>query len=234
MRKFFVLLYLFLFSFLFANPFSGEVGLVIIDAGHGGNDPGAIAFGAMEKDITLEIAKKLESELERKGVETVLTRTEDTTLSLENRVKFARSCETPLGTYPIFISIHCNSSEGESANGFEVYTKQADSVPSFYSSNMASNTLLMYSSYNKTQLNRYLNLMNNALADGIVSNLDATVDLKNRGVKETDYYVLVNNPMVAVLVEVAFISNKNENQLLQSDMFQYQVVDSIAQAILEL
>lgn len=232
MRRFLLLFsFLLLITPLFANPFTGGVGLVIIDAGHGGNDPGASGFGAKEKDITLSVALKLESELKRKGYETLLTRSSDVALSLEDRVKIARSASSELGTFPLFISLHCNSSEGESANGFEVYIKQDSSIPPFYSSNMASNTLLMYSSYNKSQLNRYLNIMNRSFAERIASNLEENTHLRNRGVKAVDFYVLVNNPLVSVLVEMAFISNENESKLLKKDMFQYQIVDSIVDAI---
>ncbi len=234
MRRFLILLLLLMGSMLFANPFTGGVGLVIIDAGHGGSDPGAQGYGIYEKDITLSVAKKLKSELERKGYKTVMTREGDETVSLENRVKTARSASAELGTFPLFVSLHCNSSEGESANGFEVYIKQDNSIPPFYSADIASNTLLMYSSYNKNQLNRYLNLMNRAFAGSVVTNLEAKTEQRNRGVKATDFYVLVNNPHVAILVEMAFISNEKENKLLRQEMFQYQIVDSIVDAITAL
>lgn len=234
MRRFLILCLLLSCTVLFANPFTGGVGLVIIDAGHGGTDPGASAFGLDEKNITLAVAKKLQSELERKGYLSVMTRTDGSTLSLEDRVNIARKSNSKLGTFPIFISLHCNSSEGESANGFEVYIKQDNSIPQFYSSNMASNTLLMYSSYNKAQLNRYLNIMNRKFASLVADNLESKTKLKNRGVKATDFYVLVNNPLVSILVEMAFISNERENELLSQDIFQYKIVDSIVAAITSL
>jgi N-acetylmuramoyl-L-alanine amidase len=233
LRRLFAILFLFFSASLFANPFAGQPGIVIIDAGHGGKDSGAQGFGTNEKDVTLRVAELLSEELDRRGVATVLTRESDVYLSLEDRASFSRSQSAPAGTYPIFISIHCNSSTGESASGFEVYVKENQSVPLMYYRDMASSTLLAYSSYSKSQLNRYLNIRSRAAAENIISAFSvAFPSMKNRGVKETDFYVLINTPMPAVLVELGFLSNPEENKIITSATFQAKAAEAIADAIL--
>ena len=228
-----ILFFLLLSTALFANPFSGQIGLVIIDAGHGGNDPGAVGFGIYEKDVTLELALALKAELEKNDIPCVLTRESDVYLSLEERVSFARSQSYKAGTYPIFISLHCNSSDGESAAGTEIYIKKQSSTPNFYYKDLANVTLLSYSSYSKIQLNRYLNIRNYNLADTVSKEFQSAFPLKkSRGVKETDYYVLINNPITAILIEVGFLSNKEENALITSPLFQVEAAEAIRKAIL--
>lgn len=235
MRKRLLILFLLLSNFIYANPFSGRLGLVVIDPGHGGHDPGAIGYGTNEKDITLKVALKLDKALKAEGIDTILTRSDDVYLSLEKRVAIARSSEYRIGSYPVFISIHCNSSEVESANGFEIFVKKKSSIPIFYHKDLTNSTLLTYSSYTKEQLNRYLNIKNKDLAEKIREEFKSQFyKLRDRGIKETDYYVLVNNPMTSVLLELGFISNEDENRLLKDESFQNSVVKVIVNALKKL
>ena len=105
---------------LLANPYRGDVGTVVIDAGHGGSDPGALGQNVQEKDLTLSIALALQSGLEERGCTTLMTRDDDSTLSLEERCDVANSADFPIEAYPIFVSIHINSAHSEAAEGFEV------------------------------------------------------------------------------------------------------------------
>lgn len=235
MKKRFLILFLLMVNFIYANPFSGRLGLVVIDPGHGGHDPGAIGYGINEKDITLKVALKLDEALKKEGIETILTRSDDVYLSLEQRVVIARSSEYKIGSYPVFISIHCNSSEVDTANGFEIFVKKKSSIPAFYHRDSTNSTLLTYSSYTKDQLNRYLNIKNKDLAKKIREEFKVQFhELRDRGIKETDYFVLVNNPMTSVLLELGFISNEAENKLLKDEGFQNSVVKVIVNALKKL
>lgn len=235
MKKRFLILFLLMVNFIYANPFSGRLGLVVIDPGHGGHDPGAIGYGINEKDITLKVALKLDEALKKEGIETILTRSDDVYFSLEQRVVIARSSEYKIGSYPVFISIHCNSSEVDTANGFEIFVKKKSSIPAFYHRDLTNSTLLTYSSYTKDQLNRYLNIKNKDLAEKIREEFKVQFhELRDRGIKETDYFVLVNNPMTSVLLELGFISNEAENKLLKDEGFQNSVVKVIVNALKKL
>lgn len=94
--------------------------LVILDAGHGGKDPGAVAGGVNEKDINLQIVLKMKELLEARGIAVLLTRDDDTFLELEERTQFANATNACL-----FVSIHCNSYSDTSVSGFEVYYYQS-------------------------------------------------------------------------------------------------------------
>lgn len=89
--------------------------IISIDAGHGGHDPGAVQNGVNEKDITLEVAKKLDSALKKEGYDTVMTRDKDVYVELKERADIANRNNSD-----IFISLHCNSFSSESAHGIEV------------------------------------------------------------------------------------------------------------------
>lgn len=90
--------------------------IIIIDAGHGGTDPGSVKRGIQEKDINLQIALKLQKRLERKGYKVVMTRTDDTAISLINRAKLANKAKGDL-----LISIHQNSFKDSSVHGIEAF-----------------------------------------------------------------------------------------------------------------
>lgn len=91
--------------------------LIVVDAGHGGHDPGEVVESVREKNINLQIAKKLKSQLESYGITTILTREDDTFVSLEDRALLANEINAAY-----FISVHCNSyDENAAINGFEIY-----------------------------------------------------------------------------------------------------------------
>ena len=89
---------------------------IVVDAGHGGDDPGASGFGLNEEDITLDIAKRLQQKLQSGGATVLMTRESDTKPSLDDRVDFANSQHADS-----FVSIHCNANDVQSANGSETY-----------------------------------------------------------------------------------------------------------------
>ena len=88
-----------------ADPFSTHVSAVILDAGHGGKDPGALANGLEEKELTLEIVMKLKAELEDRGYEVILTRSDDSYLELGERSDIANSADFDISGFPVFPAI---------------------------------------------------------------------------------------------------------------------------------
>ncbi|MGM0445146.1 MAG: N-acetylmuramoyl-L-alanine amidase [Bacillota bacterium] len=172
--------------------------IIVLDAGHGGFDPGAVGIkSTKEKDVNLNIVKKLSEVLKNKGFKVLLTREDDTFISLNQRVKFAND-----NNARIFVSIHNNSSTKRTSEGTET----------FIAPNKVGDSSL--------------------LAENIQSELIKSSGLFNRGVKEEYLYVIRYTEMPAVLVEVAFLSNPNEQKLLTDDDFIKDTADAISQGIL--
>lgn len=178
-----------------ANPDqSGASGrLVVIDAGHGGYDDGATGpSGTREKDITLSIALKLSELLKGAGYNTLMTRSDDTFISLPDRSLAANGSKAD-----IFVSIHCNSSEYHTGRGTEVYTEPDRLNPV----------------YKQQENSRYL--------AGLVQNeLINALGLTDRGIREKDLAVCRETNTPAILIETAFIDVKEEEMLLNDPSFQ--------------
>ncbi|HCL4455800.1 TPA: N-acetylmuramoyl-L-alanine amidase [Clostridium botulinum] len=176
---------------------------VIVDAGHGGYDSGAVGpTGVKEKDITLKVALKLGKILENNGVNVIYTRTSDNvswpsneSQDLAARVAIANSNNTDL-----YVSIHANSFNG-SANGTETYY------------------------YNGSAKGK-------EAAEAVQKELVNAIGLYDRGTKTAGYYVLKNTISPSILVELGFIDNRNEEILLNSDWFQEKCAEAIAKGIL--
>ena len=179
---------------------------ITIDAGHGGNDSGAIGpTGVMEKNVTLRIATRLQSLLEADGATVHMTRTTDTEVSPkhENATDIeelqARCDVANASGSDIFVSIHMDSFTSEAAKGTTGYY-YADGAPE-----------------------------SQRLADSIRASVVASLGTDSRGTKTCRFYVVRHTNMPATLVEVAFISNPNEEKLLDSD----DGLDKTAKAIEE-
>ncbi|MBE0643527.1 MAG: N-acetylmuramoyl-L-alanine amidase [Bacteroidetes bacterium] len=204
---------------------------IVIDAGHGGKDPGAIGVsGIKEKNVTLGIALKLGKMIEREmpGVKIVYTRKDDTFIPLDKRGQIANAAEGKL-----FISIHCNATEAKpsSAKGFEVYilrpgrTAEAIRIAEFENS-----VIKLEKDYEK----RYAKLDNESFilinmahsayakyserfAELLHDEVKASRQVTSKGVKQAGFYVLVGASMPGVLIESGFVSNRNEEKFLASN-----------------
>lgn len=183
---------------------------IVIDAGHGGIDPGKIGINnAKEKDINLEIALKLKEKLEDKGIEIVMTRTEDTGLYSESSTNkkvedMQERCKLIAEAEPAFtVSIHQNSYITEDIKGAQV----------FY--------------YGQSAIGK-------ELAETIQESLIAMVDPDNtRAAKANEsYYLLKKTTSPTVIVECGFLSNSEEAALLITSEYQDTIVDAIYQGIL--
>ena len=215
-----------------ADPFSTHVSAVILDAGHGGKDPGASANGLEEKELTLEIVMKLKAELEDRGYEVILTRSDDSYLELGERSDIANSADFDISGFPVFISIHINSAASASASGFEVYVKRSDHDVTMLSASSGDKLMLKYAGYDNSSLNDFLNSADLRLASLICSGFSEEFpSLSMRGVKSEDFYVLNTAWMPAVLVEVLFISNRDDARMMADDGFQRSLASVIADAV---
>ncbi len=218
--------------------------VVVIDAGHGGKDPGAIGIDNLrEKDVTLAIALKL-GELMKKeipDVKIIYTRKDDTFIDLYKRGKIANENNGKL-----FISIHCNSTKKKPSDvsGAEVYLLRPGRTQEAIEIAETENSVIKYEDnpqkYEKlTDENFILVSMAHSaymkysekFAELLHKDFDLNLKLKSRGVKQAGFYVLVGASMPSVLVETGFISNKEDAKFLKSAAGQNQVAESIFSSI---
>jgi len=212
---------------------------VVIDAGHGGTDPGAIGrTGTKEKYITLDLAKRLSSLLASDGIEIVMTRSSDKFIPLEQRVEIANNFGAEL-----FISIHANANRVKSLNGFEVYYITPDADDSKRAANSATYAALdldksCFASDSLTLkiiLWDMIHTNNRAESIRLASFIDRIIarnlNIKILGVKAANFHVLRGTRMPAVLIEVGFLSNYDEERSLKNSYYRQQIANAIAQGI---
>ena len=221
-----------------------KIDTIVIDAGHGGRDPGAIGKSkrTREKDIALHIAKLLRDEVKkRSNIKVVMTRDSDVLIPLGQRTKIANKAGGKL-----FISIHCNSSTNRRANGAYTYFLRPARTERAMQVALKENSVIKYEEHRQnypdlTEENFILLAMAQAqfvkeseeLATMILGSMSKKAGLRNRGVDQAGFYVLIGASMPAVLVETAFISNPREEEQLRSKSFQKKVASGICDAILE-
>ncbi len=222
------------------DPFSYPLGTVILDAGHGGHDPGttnawSFAGGTIyEKDLTLDIAKRLHALLavSHPHLQLVMTRDDDVFLSLEERCSVAYQTPLQPQTSSLFISIHVNSATTDQASGFEVLTKMQNKRVTLLDASTPVENIPFYSTHSQLSLNRLLNQRNLVVAAIFEKTLnESLVTSRNRGVKERDLWVLNGSRMPAVLVEVGFLSNADDARNLVSPQWRQRMAQILAQAI---
>ena len=222
-------------------PGKYSIKAIVIDAGHGGKDPGAIGrrLGTREKYLTLSIAKKLKRILEDNGIRVIMTRDSDEFISLPERVRIANSSGADL-----FISVHINASRSRSMNGFECYylseatNDNARALEAFENATLKTDegTIVEHSSsLDKTLWDMKLteNRRESAqLAGDICSTVDNSLVTRNRGVKTARFYVIKFTRIPSVLAEVGYLSNKFEELKLKDDGYTDRMADIIAKGIL--
>ncbi|MBE3587050.1 MAG: N-acetylmuramoyl-L-alanine amidase [Thermoanaerobacteraceae bacterium] len=189
-------------------PDAGDVlrdALIAVDAGHGGEDPGAIGNGLQEKNITLKLARRLADMLSAKGAKPLLTRSDDSTVGLYDRPQMANQAGADL-----FVSIHINANTDARVRGTATYilSPAGGGDPA------------------RREESR-------KLAEKIQANLVKNLGLEDDGVREANFAVLRESTMPAVLVEVAFITNPDEANLLKDDSFLEKACVAIFQGIVD-
>lgn len=219
-----------------------KIKTIVIDAGHGGKDPGAIgSYGTKEKDINLNIAFKLAELIhEKTDLKVILTRKEDVFIPLAQRTQIANDRKADL-----FVSIHCNSGLEKESKGFEIYflsdratDLEAEAVANIENSvidledNSTVNDKLKAILWSLT-LNEFVN-DSSQLCSLIVNQVNGqNLELINRGVKQAGFFVLRGAKMPAVLVECAFLSNKREEKMLNKDRFCEKIAEAIFDGIMD-
>jgi len=212
---------------------------VVIDPGHGGVDPGAIGrTGLKEKDVNLDIAKRLRSLLIKEGVEVVMTRSTDTFVSLPSRVAITNRSKADL-----FISIHANANRVRSVNGFEVYyvstavgdSKRATAAARNIALNIDKGCFGGNSLSLRTTLWDMIYTYNRAesieLGRSICSAIESDSNARVIGVKGAKFYVLKGSCIPAVLVEVGFLSNTAEERKLRNGYYRQEMAEGILQGL---
>lgn len=223
---------------------------IIIDAGHGGKDPGARGSYSVEKNVTLAIAKKLKAAIDSQitSVTAIMTRTDDTFIPLNQRSAIANQAHGNL-----FISIHCNSSpEGTAASahkrkgvlmlvyGFHRLKEQEEAVRENSSIFIEKDYKQNYESYDESDpanmiiLNAYIQKYRKQsilFGDLLNTEFEDNNGRESAGVKEQGVLVLAHSAMPAVLIETGFINNSEEEDYLNSPEGQNEIVQSIIKAI---
>jgi N-acetylmuramoyl-L-alanine amidase len=210
-----------------------KIGRIVIDPGHGGHDTGTIGRGGlMEKDLVLKVARDLKKLLEDKlGAEVILTRTDDTFISLEERTAIANQARADL-----FLSIHANSSSSRVTSGVETYYldfAHNDAEREVAARENASNvrnirdlqSLVRMLQDEKSKESRELAAILQKKLYGGARQLFPTA--RNRGVRSAPFVVLIGANMPSVLAEVAFISNPRDERVLKQDANRAQLAQAL-------
>lgn len=207
--------------------------LIVIDPGHGGFDEGCSREGILEKDINLAIALLVRDKLVEKGYTVLLTREEDTSLSLAERVEFANSNRAD-----VFISIHQNAYEQEDVKGIETWYSGRESVyevDHFVSQNHteADDTAMQDGIFDLAAAMDADRMQNsNRLARLLQQQVTRISDAADREVRdEADYFVTKNTYMPACLIETGFLSNNKEREALMTVTYQDKIATGIAEGI---
>ncbi|MGB3548140.1 MAG: N-acetylmuramoyl-L-alanine amidase, partial [Saprospiraceae bacterium] len=226
------------------RPGAGDIRTVVIDAGHGGKDPGCSGSNSREKHIALAVAQGLAARLkaQHSGLQVILTRDEDVFIPLYERAAIANRAHADL-----FVSIHCNYMPGSSATrGSETYImglhtanhnlavakreNEAIRLEENYEQNYdydlnSPEGHILLSMYQSAYLERSVRF-----AEKVEHHFHATAERKSRGVKQAGFVVLKETAMPSALVEIGFLSSGEEETFLLSAEGQDRVADALAAA----
>ncbi len=229
---------------LYAQDESYHIKTVVIDAGHGGRDPGALGKSSREKDIVLNISLKLGGYIEKyfPGVKVVYTRKTDVFIPLNKRSEIANKNKADL-----FISIHANANHNSRIRGTETYTLGLHKTEENLAVAMKENAVMQYEDDWSTKYEGFdpknpasyiiFNLMQGVNRDKSISMAELTehqfkhrVGRHSRGVREAGFWVLKQVSMPSILVEVGFISNPTEEKFLKTTQGQDYLASAIFRA----
>ncbi len=220
-----------------AATFPLEVRKIVLDPGHGGTDPGApTSVGLWEKDITLDVARRLKALLAEAGFQVLMTREKDETVSLRERGQFANDRKGDL-----FVSIHFNSLRTRSYRGLETYYLGATNDPHVErlvgAENRGSGYSLadfrrllegVYVHVRQTESRQFAETVHRGLATSLVKGNPA---IKDSGVKPAPFLVLVATEMPGILAEVSYLSNEEDARLLAEPAYRAEIARALFQGI---
>ncbi|HEX2756976.1 MAG TPA: N-acetylmuramoyl-L-alanine amidase, partial [Thermoanaerobaculia bacterium] len=211
----------------------------VLDPGHGGVEEGAKGPGGLlEKDATLALTKAIQEVLQRRGYRVVTTRLSDATVGLDDRAAQANAAKAD-----VFLSIHCNASRAATAHGTEVYYLSLDASDRAAALLAESENATLAATPDTAEKNaavRDLDLIlwdlaqnqhlsaSARLAEIVQADFNRLLGITTRGVKQAPFRVLVGVNAPAVLVEVAFITNPDEETRIGSDEFRRQTAETLA------
>ena len=211
---------------------------IVIDPGHGGHDPGAKGQGVMEAELVLDLALRLEKLLkEQQGVEVVLTRRTDEFIPLEERTAIANREGADL-----FLSIHANASTRAAARGIETYflnfatDPEAEAVAARENAASGRNMGRLPDLVKTIALNDKV-VESRELANIVQASMFRRLKTQNKtlrdlGVKQAPFVVLIGAEMPSVLAEVSFVTNKTEGSLLKKEAYRQSIAQSLADGVL--
>lgn len=224
-----------------------RVKLIVLDAGHGGKDPGAIFNGVREKDITLAIVRRLGRIIQEEipGVKVVYTREKDVFIPLHGRAERANDVKADL-----FLSVHCNYfHKNKGKHGSETYVMGLHKIKDNLLVAKRENEVVKLESdaghhydfdVNTPTGHIFLSMYQNAsldrsirLADHIEHALSVHLNNPSRGVKQAGFYVLYRTSMPSVLVETGFLTNPNDRKMLTTEDGQHRIAQSLFDAIVQ-
>ncbi|HBG71217.1 MAG: hypothetical protein A2W93_02120 [Bacteroidetes bacterium GWF2_43_63] len=218
---------------------------VVLDAGHGGKDPGALGKRSKEKDIVLDVVLRVGKYLKNHdNIKVVYTRSTDVFVELDRRTKIANDAKADL-----FISMHCNANEKTSPNGTEVYVMGLNKTEANLAVAMKENSAALleenhedrYDGIDPNSTEAYIafSLFQNiyierslTMAQLIMKNLNNRLKLYDRGTKQAPFFVLYRTAMPSILIEAGFISNYNDESVLMTDAGKEKIAYSIYNAII--
>lgn len=233
---------------LMGNSYAGSIKTVVIDAGHGGHDPGAIGkSNTCEKDINLKLALKVGKLIEEnfKDIKVVYTRDKDVFVELRRRTQIANENHADL-----FISIHCNSAPNNTSNGTETFVMSTNNTTANLAVAQKENAAILletnykdnYEGFDPNSVDAYIifSLYQNAylnqsikFASCVQKHFRENLKLPDRGVKQAGFLVLWRTTMPSVLIEAGFLSNLKEESYLASEIGQNEIAQSIFKAFCE-
>ena len=208
---------------------------VVIDPGHGGHDPGARAKGLTEADVVLDVALRLEQLLlKQPGVEVMLTRRTDVFIPLEERTELANREDADL-----FLSIHANAHRSPKARGVETYFLNFASNPDAQAVAARENAASGRTMHSLPDIVRAITL-NNKLDESrdfatlvqraMIDRLRAH-DVRDLGVKQAPFVVLIGAGMPSVLAEISFVTNPQEGKLLKANAYRQRIAEALFDGI---
>jgi N-acetylmuramoyl-L-alanine amidase len=199
-------------------PPNAPFALVVIDPGHGGQDSGTTKNGLVEKDLTLDLAHRVERYLQQRGFVVVLSRADDSYVSLQDRAAIANNQPNC-----VFVSIHFDEAGRAAATGIETYyAAHAISIPERVAS---------WLPFLQRTSNEPPNLESQSLASFVQDSIIAQTQATNRGTRPEQFFVIANVRHPAVLVEGGFLTNKDEAVKLTNADYREQMAAGIAEGI---
>jgi N-acetylmuramoyl-L-alanine amidase len=222
-----------------ASQLGLKVRRIVVDAGHGGHDTGAIGpHGVREKDMALAIARKVTARLKSLGFTVIMTRRDDTFVPLDERTRIANESRADL-----FVSIHCNAARRRKLEGVETWTlnvaadRYAARLAAFENAeadhNVSDLRMILADLATKANASDARDLAESVQSSLVRTLRSRAMPVRDHGTKQALFYVLLGTHMPSILVETGFISNPSEEARLKSARFQEGTAEAIARGVKE-